>query len=331
VDKFDRIYRLHHLLRDRRTPLPRAQISQHLECAESSVYRLIREMKDRFHAPIEWHEELGGYYYAQDAAKGPYELPGLWFNAQELQAIIVFDRLLEGLEPGLLGDHLAPLRRRIAALVAHERLGLTEAARRIRVVGMAARPTGRWFEVIASALLQRRQLRLRYRSRSRDQVSERVVCPQRLVHYRDNWYLDAWCHTRRGVRTFAVDRVVDAKEREEAARNVGETELDEHLASSYGIFAGKANRTAVLRFSAERARWVADERWHPRQIGQFLTDGRYELRIPFRDPRELVMDVMGHGADVEVVAPDSLRQAVVKKLRAALGQYGEHEGQSDES
>jgi predicted DNA-binding transcriptional regulator YafY len=196
---------------------------------------------------------------------------------------------------------------------------------------MAARPTGRWFEVIASALLQRRQLRLRYRSRSRDQVYERVVCPQRLVHYRDNWYLDAWCHTRRGVRTFAVDRVVDAKEREEAARNVGETELDEHLASSYGIFAGKANRTAVLRFSAERARWVADERWHPRQIGQFLTDGRYELRIPFRDPRELVMDVMGHGADVEVVAPDSLRQAVVKKLRAALGQYGEHEGQSDES
>lgn len=66
-----------------------------------------------------------------------------------------------------------------------------------------------------------------------------------------------------------------------------DAELDEHLASSYGIFAGKANKTAVLRFTPERARWVADERWHPNQIGQYLTDGRCELRIPYRDDREL--------------------------------------------
>jgi predicted DNA-binding transcriptional regulator YafY len=147
------------------------------------------------------------------------------------------------------------------------------------------------------------------------------VSPQRLVHYRDAWYLDAWCHTRRALRTFAVDRIRDANTISTRARDVPIPELDEHLASSYGIFAGKANKTAVLRFSAERARWVADERWHPHQVGQFLTDGRYELRIPYRDPRELVMDILRHGPHVEVAAPESLREAVGKSLKETLAQY----------
>jgi predicted DNA-binding transcriptional regulator YafY len=91
--------------------------------------------------------------------------------------------------------------------------------------------------------------------------------------------------------------------------------------ASYGIFAGKANKTAVLRFSASAARWVADERWHPRQVGQFLTDGRYELRVPYRDATELAMDILRYGADVEVVAPESLRGTVAAKLREALALY----------
>ena len=321
MDKFDRIYKLHDILRERRTPIPRDELMRRLECAEPTVYRLIRVLKDYLHAPVEWHEELGGYYYSREADGGPYELPGLWFNAKELQALIVFDRLLEGLEPGLLGEHLAPLSRRVTELLEHKRLGLSEAARRIRVLGMASRPVGAWFHVLAGATLQRKKLRLAYHGRSRDQITERHVSPQRLAHYRDNWYLDGWCHLRKGLRSFAVDRIRDAHELDEAADAVPEKELDEHFASSYGIFAGKANKTAVLRFSPERARWVADERWHPQQAGQFLTDGRYELRIPYRDDRELVMDILKHGPDVEVGEPESLRSAVAGRLRAALALY----------
>jgi len=321
VDKFDRIYELHKILRDRHTPISRVDLMRRLECAEPTVYRLIRLLKDHLNAPIEWHEELGGYYYRRDTGAGTFELPGLWFNAKELQALIVFDRLLESLEPGLLGEHLAPLTRRVTELLEHKRLGLAEAAKRIRVLGMASRPAGQWFHILAGATLQRKKLRIAYHGRSRDQVTERLVSPQQLVHYRDNWYLDAWCHLRKGLRSFAVDRVRDAAELEETADSRPDKELDEHYASAYGIFAGKANKTAVLRFSAERARWVADERWHPQQVGQFLTDGRYELRIPYRDDRELVMDVLKHGADVEVVAPDTLRDAVAGSLRNALSQY----------
>ncbi|MBI4195268.1 MAG: WYL domain-containing protein [Betaproteobacteria bacterium] len=322
MDKFDRIYELHKILRDRRTPIARQDLMARLDgCSEPTVFRLIRLMKDHLNAPIEWHEELGGYYYRRDADGGTYELPGLWFNTKELQALLVFDRLFESLEPGLLGEHLAPLAHRVAELMEHRRLGLTEAARRVRVLGMAARPLGEWFHVLASATLQRRKLHMLYHGRERDKVTERVVSPQRLVHYRDNWHMDGYCHLRKGLRTFSVDRVKSARELEEAADTVSDRELDEYFAGSYGIFAGKANKTAVLRFSRERARWVADERWHPQQAGQYLTDGRYELRIPYRDDRELIMDILRHGPEVEVVSPDTLRRAVAGRLRRALAHY----------
>ena len=93
------------------------------------------------------------------------------------------------------------------------------------------------------------------------------------------------------------------------------TELDENFASSYGIFSGKPKDTAVLRFSAERARWVADEQWHPQQIGKFLHDGRYELQLPYADSRELIMDILKHGAEVEVILPAVLRQAVKNHIQ----------------
>lgn len=321
LDKFDRIYTLDSILRDRRTPVPREDLVRELECSEQTVYRLIRAMRNYLRAPIEWDKERGGYYYQRDAKGGLYELPGLWFNAKELHALFVFEKLFESLEPGLFGEHLEPLTRRISDLLDHKRLGLAEAARRIRVLGMASRPVGPCFQTLASATLQRRKAHIIYHGRERNRVTERTVSPQRIVHYRDNWLLDAYCHTREALRTFSVDRVHEARELDEPAKAISDAELNEYFASSYGIFAGKANKVAVLHFSAERARWVADERWHPQQSGQFLTDGRYELKIPYRDDRELVMDILRHGAQVQVVEPAALREAVRSELREALHSY----------
>ncbi len=323
MDKFDRIYKLHDVLRDRRTPISRADLAEKLECSEPTVFRLVRFMREKLHAPLPYDDERGGYYYERTAEGGTYELPGLWFNTHELQALLVFERLFESLEPGLLREHLQPLSKRIDELLNNKRLGLTEATSRIRILGMAARPTGEWFHLIASATLLRRKLQLRYHGRGRDDITERTVSPQRIVHYRDNWYLDAWCELRKGLRQFSIDKVKNALETNTKAQDIAEEKLNEHYASAYGIFAGKANKIAVLQFSKERARWVADERWHPEQVGQFLVDGRYELRIPYRDERELVMDVLRHGAEVDVVGPVGLREELIAQIRAALRVYGE--------
>jgi len=321
MDKFDRIYQLHNILRGRRTPIARADLMTRLECSEPTVFRLIRILREHLDAPVEYNEEAGGYYYGQRIKGETYELPGLWFNAKELQSLMVFDQLFANLEPGLLSEHLAPLRQKLAHLLEHRRLGLAGTATRVRVLAMAARPVGEHFRTVAAATLQRRRLRITYDGRERGKTTERDISPQRIVHYRDNWYVDGWCHQRKGLRSFSIDRVRSAAELETAADTIDDAQLDKHYASAYGIFAGQANKTAVLCFSAERARWVADERWHPQQAGQFLTDGRYELRIPYRDERELIMDVMRHGAHVEVIAPPALRQAVHEHLEHALSQY----------
>ncbi len=321
MDKFDRIYQLHRILDGRRVPASVAELMERLDCSRSNVFRLISLFKDHLSAPIEFNRELGGYRYAPTAVGRQYQLPGLWFSAKEIQALVVLQKLLSDLGPGLLEEHLAPLGRRLEELIQHKRLKLGQVASRIRLLSLAARPLGPEFDIVASATLQRRKLRFRYHSRSRDEVTNRAVSPQRLAHYRDNWYLDAWDEAKAALRSFSIDRIQAAVEFADTAQDVPEAVLNEHLASSYGIFSGKANKTAVIRFSSERARWVADERWHADQTGQFLTDGRYELRVPYRDSRELIMDIMRHGAEVEVVAPDTLRADVRSALQAALAGY----------
>ena len=85
--------------------------------------------------------------------------------------------------------------------------------------------------------------------------------------------------------------------------------------------AAAALRWARLRFSAERARWVSRELWHPLQRSFQDDTGRFVLELPFADMRELSMDVLRHGRHVEVLEPRELRLAVESELRQATAQY----------
>jgi predicted DNA-binding transcriptional regulator YafY len=93
------------------------------------------------------------------------------------------------------------------------------------------------------------------------------------------------------------------------------------LGAGYGIFSGRKLSWAKLRFTPERARWVAQEQWHPRQKARFDKDGSYLLEIPYSDSRELAMDILRQGAGVEVLAPAVLRKEVAAQLKAALDRY----------
>ncbi len=255
MERFHRYYRLPRILSSRRLPVSRAVLERELECTRATVMRVIEELRN-YGAPVEYLREANGYRYTPGKA---FELPGIWFSPSELEALFVAEHLLEHAEPGLLAETLAPLKQKLGAIFKLEHLGRGELIRRVRILRMGGRGAGRHFNLIADALTRRRRLFLTYRSRGRDEITEREVSPQRLVRYRDNWYLDGWCHMRKGFRSFAIERIHDAKPRVRAAINVAEGRLDEHFGTAYGIFAGAADKTAVLRFSPECARWVADE------------------------------------------------------------------------
>ncbi|MEQ6341272.1 MAG: YafY family transcriptional regulator [Gammaproteobacteria bacterium] len=322
MDRFDRIYALHKELRNARYPVPGQIFQQRLECSRATLNRIIEDMRNFIGAPIVYDRKANGYHYTQ-SGEHPYELPGLWFNASELYALLAVQQLLNQTQPGLLETHLSPLRKRIETILETEHLGSGELPSRVRILySTARRITGESFQTVAGALMQRKRLHLCYLGREKNQLTEREISPQRLVHYRDNWYVDGWCHQRQALRSFSIDRIQNARTLNNPAEDINDTQLDLHFTSAYGIFAGQATHTAILRFTPERARWVADEQWHPAQQGSWLKDGSYELRIPYGDSRELIMDILKYGPDVEVVGPEGLRKEVVERLWEALKGYG---------
>src|SRR3989338_3056995 len=321
MDRLQRIYKLHQAVSSRRYPVSCQTLQDELECSRATVNRIIQEMRLYFNAPIEYDRSRNGYHYALTDGE-TFELPGLWFSETELYALLATQQLLTHVQPGLLDTQLKPVKERIEQILATRHLGSEEISKRVRILRMTGRNVAlECFQTVAGALLQRNCLNISYHGRGNDETSSREISPQRLIHYRDNWYLDAYCHTRKALRSFAVERITAAKALPQRCRDVPEKQLDAHYASSYGIFAGEPKHTAVLRFTPERARWVADEHWHPQQQGRILEDGSYELRIPYSDPRELSMDILKHGAEVDVVAPVELRREVLEQLRKAITRY----------
>ncbi|RTZ58165.1 MAG: transcriptional regulator [Gammaproteobacteria bacterium] len=312
MDKLDRVMTLYRELNNRRYPVSRQQLEQKLECKGVTVKRAIGTLRDYFGVPVIYLRDQNGYVI--DRAAGEHEIPGLWLNPEEIHALLVADSLLSNLEPGLVRAETGPFRQRLRNLMA--RIGGGEQHfDRIRLLSMGRRrEQSRWFPRIAQAVLQRQRLRIGYHARSDDSASQREVSPQRLTHYRDNWYLDAWCHQREDLRTFSLDCIETAETLDRPALDMDNETLDRHYATAYGIFAGEPDKVAVLHFTAHRARWVANEIWHPQQTGYQLADGCYELRLPYRRHEELLGDILKYGADVEVMEPPSLREAVRREL-----------------
>ena len=324
MDRTERFYTIDRLLRSRRQVSLR-QLMEELEVSRATVRRDLEYMRDRMAAPIVWDAALRGYCYRLEATGDDdrYALPGLWFNASEVYALLTMDHLLSSLQPGLLEPHIEPLRERIRRLLGSGEHPTQEIEKRIRILYMASRQMDtRVFASIANALLARRQLFIVHLNRRSNLHTERVVSPQRLAHYRDNWYLDCWCHLRKGLRSFAVDAIESADLKEDQpAKEVSDSRLEMVLGAGYGIFAGDKTHQAVLRFTPEAARWVASEKWHSQQESTVEPDGSYRLSVPYAKETELVMDILRHGSDVEVLSPTSLRQTVRKRLAATLKQY----------
>ena len=320
MDRYERINALHRLLKSARYPVTVATLQEKLECSRATVYRDLAFLRDALMAPVEGDGEAGFRY--QDEESDRFELPGLWLSSEELHALLASQHLLARTGGGVLSSVLAPLQQRIEGLLAAQAGVSTWPVDRVRVIPHRGRKFDEAsFRAVASAVLERKQLAFEYRARSTDEATKRTVSPQRMTHYRDNWYLDAWDHGREGLRSFAVDRIYKARVVDTVARDVDENELDEQLGASYGIFSGPPKGWATIVFSAKAARWVADEHWHSKQQGRFLADGRYELKVPYSVSRELLMDVLHYGSDAEIIEPVMLREQAKALLALALTNY----------
>lgn len=320
MDKLDRIHQLHRLLAARRTPISSAEMEKLLECSRATLMRDIEWLRSFMGAPIEYDHGANGFWY--DRTHGEFELPGLWLNAQELQSLLSMNQLLSGLQHGVLDNLIGPVRDRIEKILHTRQLAGASLASKVRLKPTNVRRLPEaTYALVIQALAQNNRLSMSYHARRGSKGEERVISPQRLVHYRDNWYCDAWCHKRDALRSFSLDRMQSVALVNVPSHALSDDELDAHYASSYGIFNGTASETAVLRFSAHAAEWVADEVWHPQQSGHWLDDGRYELTIPYHESPELVGEIMRWMPDVQVVAPMKLKNLIKTALEKSLAAH----------
>jgi predicted DNA-binding transcriptional regulator YafY len=325
VDRTERFYKIDQLLRGSR-PVSFHRIAEVLGASPATVKRDLLYMRDRFNAPIEYDRAANGYRLGSPRGGPRYELPGLWFSASEVLALLSTLKLLSDLQPGLLSGQVPTLVGRLKAIAEEGDHSWEEIEKRIRVFQPERRigdPIH--FGIVAAGLLKRRRLGIRHYNRAQDRMTDREVSPQRLVHYRDNWYLDAYCHLREDIRSFSVDAIRGVELKEVRAKEIPVAKLDAYLASGFGIFAGTDVNWATLVFSPTAARWVASQLWHPAQRARVESDGRYVLEVPYAHDRELIMEVLRFGADVEVAAPAALRARVVEVLRAAVEIYGKRQ------
>ncbi|MEJ8849482.1 helix-turn-helix transcriptional regulator [Variovorax rhizosphaerae] len=330
MDRTERFYKIEMLIRRRPSgagPVSFNELMAELGVSRATLKRDLDYLRERLDAPIVYDRSRNGYEFESPAGGAPtsasHHLPGVWFSESELHALLTMHQLMSGLdEDGVLSRHVQPILDKV-----HQMLGSVDGkaeglASRIRIASMNRRPVAsKYFELVCLALTQQRRIEILYFTRSRSSESLRTISPQRLVHIRNTWYLDAWCQKSAGLRRFSLDAIRDARVLDEAAQMLPLKTLEALLDGGYGAYGGAAVRQATLVFSAEAARWVADEQWHPDQQTTWLPDGRLEMRIPYSDVRELAMEAMRHGADVEVVGDAPLRRHVAEKTRQAAALY----------
>lgn len=307
MDKFDRIQQLHRILKSNYYPVRISQLADELECTNKTAKAAIDSLRDHLNAPIVYDNDLKGWQYDKQA--DGFELPGLWLTADELNSLATILYVLNTMDAGLLGKETQVLQRQVEKLLMAKGIDSNEFKKVIKYLSTSKRPvTSRYFATITEALIHKKRLCIHYADYS-NKKTQRIISPQQLVHYQENWYLDAWCHKRNSLRSFMLPRMTKVIKIDQKCKTIPNREQIEHYQSSYGIFAGKPRHTAILLFYPPVTREVASIRWHPEQVAEWQGEN-YQISIPYNDDRELIRDILKYGNSVEVIKPATLKNKI---------------------
>jgi predicted DNA-binding transcriptional regulator YafY len=305
------------------------ELSMALGCHRRTVYRDLEALQEGGFPVFTDRGEDGRTRWALlDTAREPAPIP---FRLSELMALYLGRDLLEPLRG-------TPFHEAMESLFAKVRSGLPEgtadALERLKAgFGVGAKPhkdhsrSGKTLETVQGAIYDRRRLAVEYRSMSRRKASRRRIDPYHLWLYDGSFYLIGWCHARRGVRTFAVDRIRACEPTGERFAMPEGFDAKDYMASSFGVFQGPPV-TVRIRFAPSAAVYVRERTWHPSQRLSPEPDGSLLFEVDVADSDEIRSWVLGWGPNAEVLAPAGLRRAVRDAARATARRYSPEDGEN---
>jgi predicted DNA-binding transcriptional regulator YafY len=293
-------------------------LANQFEMSAKTAQRDIDFMRDRLYCPLEYDVSRKGYYYEDET----FTLPMVYFSSRELSSLLIARKMLQDVSGGYLVEEISSILEKITnVLNRHMSKGdQVDDAFSFQVMAYSPVPE-QVFKAVLESCLKKRRLKFTYYSPARDEKSERTVDPYHLFNYMGAWHLIGNCHLRKSVRDFALGRITDASISVETFEKPPGFNMKEFFQSSFGIYKGKSIREVTLRFSPLKTRWIRDQVWHKDQKMKFLEDGSLELSFPVADFSEIRMEILRHGALVEVIKPKSLRELIKAEAQSIAKIY----------
>jgi predicted DNA-binding transcriptional regulator YafY len=174
------------------------------------------------------------------------------------------------------------------------------------------------FNRLAKAAAERRQLILSYRKPASKSLEERLVDPYHLANINGEWFLYAWCHLRKDIRTFVPARMVSAKLTGKTFKRPADFSVDKLLRDSFGVMTGKESHDVSIRFDELVADYIREKIWHPSQILRELPNGEVELRLKLSSLVEISRWILGWAGRAVVLSPPELATLVQESARFIL-------------
>jgi predicted DNA-binding transcriptional regulator YafY len=239
----------------------------------------------------------------------------------ELMALFAIKHILSGMTSDLLRELFVPLQKRFTTLLDTMVKDPDSWESRIRILDVHFRTIEKGtFTLLIMAIARKRVITFDYTD-SAGIASNRVVSPQQIVRYKDNWYLDAWCHSANKPRIFSLDMIKNIHYKNATYHCIDSTALRDMYATSYGIFSGKPTATAVINFTGIAARYVKREQWHPQQQSIDIDSTTVQLHVPYNNPTELLSMILFWGSEAEVIGPPPLRDEIAAITKNMMEKY----------
>ncbi len=316
-DQLIRQWRLLHLLgvRGGRSV---EELAQEMGCSRRTLWRDLAVLQT---AGFPLTTDRDGRENRYRLVEGSREAPRVPFTLTELMSLHMGRHLLVPLRGTPVGEAIHTALQKISATLgpaAKDFLTNLDQSMSARAVGVKDYShASETLRLLQQGLQERRTLEAKYHSFGRDAVTGRRLDPLHLWYQQGGIYLAAYCHTRRQVLTFALERFRDVRLTGDTFEAPREFNLERYLEGSFGVFRGEPVRVA-LRFSRRVARYIAERQWHPSQVASLLLTGELELTLRVPLSPELRRWILGFGQDVEVLKPKSLREEIRREWLAAL-------------
>ncbi len=245
--------------------------------------------------------------------EGFHDVPALAFSPTELMALVVSRDLLRPLEGTHIKDSLDSVFNKAASILPPEALAYVNEMKGYFTVGLGPHKRYRehkeTIEQLSRAISRKRAVQMRYYSASRDATGRRDVDPYHLWYTPGALYLVGYCHRRRDVLLFAVDRIRSLTITNRPCQMPLGFDLEAYLKDALVAMRGEPI-TVELLFDAKTAAWTKDRQWHASQKVEMQKDGGMRMILQVSDTPELVGWILSFGGGVRVVKPDDLRAKI---------------------